>query len=358
MLGKRLKQSLFYLEFIIDLDCNANDNKIVESWGGNTIMNHLFKTSADLQIPFDFSVIDFETATNEMNSACSIGIACVTNNQIVYEFYSLIKPKILTVDPKNFEIHGISVNELREAPTFKVIWDDVQKIIQRSKYVVAHNAQFDMSVLYETSKAYQIEIDNFQYLDSINLCNYYTNGAGNGLNAIASYFEVSNSQHHNALNDALTAANCVIKAVCKSSYKNFVEFVNKDYNVRIKQFKELKSNKYFGANRFNSVKVNQIETANTNFDEKHAFFGKVIVATGEFENYSRAQMLQAIVDVGGVVKNNVNKKTDYLIVGKQDKSIVGEDGLSGKQEKAIALIADGCNITILNEIEFVSYLSN
>ena len=52
----------------------------------------------------------------------------------------------------------------------------------------------------------------------------------------------------------------------------------------------------------------------------------------------------------------VSKKTDYLICGKQDKALVGEDGLSSKQEKALALNAAGANIHIIKESEFILLL--
>lgn len=311
------------------------------------------KESIELTSQLDFIVIDFETANAEMNSACSIGIAGVRNNQIVGEYYSLIKPKYLSVNQKNFEIHGISENDLLNAPSFKEIWQDIYQFIQDSKYIVAHNAQFDMSVLNETAKVYKIEVENFQFVCSMNLCNGYTGSTGNSLDAISKYFEVENSNHHNALSDAKIAAQCIIKTIEKSKYYSFDTLVNKDSNVRIKQFKDLKSNKTFGGpNKLNSKKISDFKTSNSDFNENHPFFGKAIVVTGEFNNYSRSEMIQAIVDVGGIVRGTVSKKTDFLIEGEQDNSIVGEDGLSGKQEKAIALIEQGHKITVIDEVEF------
>ena len=40
----------------------------------------------------DFVAIDFETANEKRNSACSIGLTVVKNNKIVEEKYFLIKP--------------------------------------------------------------------------------------------------------------------------------------------------------------------------------------------------------------------------------------------------------------------------
>jgi len=45
-----------------------------------------------------------------------------------------------------------------------------------------------------------------------------------------------------------------------------------------------------------------------------------------------------------------------LVVGVQDKSLVGDDGLSTKEEKAYKLIEKGYDIKIINEKEFLKLL--
>lgn len=41
---------------------------------------------------YDFVTIDFETANNNLNSACSLGIVAVKDLEIVEREYYLIKP--------------------------------------------------------------------------------------------------------------------------------------------------------------------------------------------------------------------------------------------------------------------------
>ena len=50
--------------------------------------------------------------------------------------------------------------------------------------------------------------------------------------------------------------------------------------------------------------------------------------------------------------NSVTKDTNVLVVGQQDYRIVGEDGMSSKQKKALKLLEKGYDIEILSETEF------
>jgi len=67
--------------------------------------------------------------------------------------------------------------------------------------------------------------------------------------------------------------------------------------------------------------------------------------------------MQKVVDVGGILKSGVSRATNYVVGGLQDKSIVGSDGLSTKEEKALALIEAGHPIEIISEDEFLKLLA-
>jgi len=45
-----------------------------------------------------------------------------------------------------------------------------------------------------------------------------------------------------------------------------------------------------------------------------------------------------------------------LVVGQQDYRIVGDDGMSGKQEKAVKLIEKGSFLEIISEDDFLRNL--
>ena len=71
----------------------------------------------------------------------------------------------------------------------------------------------------------------------------------------------------------------------------------------------------------------------------------------------RVELLKIVADIGGIPSDNIKKTTDFLVVGQQDFRIVGDDGMSSKQEKAVKWIEQGCNITILSEAEFMQMIS-
>lgn len=77
-----------------------------------------------------------------------------------------------------------------------------------------------------------------------------------------------------------------------------------------------------------------------------SFFGKCSSGT-------RAELLQKIADVGGIPVGSVTSSTDVLVVGQQDYRVVGDDGMSSKQEKAMRMIDAGKDIEIMSEAEFL-----
>lgn len=72
---------------------------------------------------------------------------------------------------------------------------------------------------------------------------------------------------------------------------------------------------------------------------------------------SRTEAMQAVFKLGASVKSSVSRKTDYLVVGKQDMLLVGSDGISSKEKKAVELNETGtAHIEIINEEQFLSVL--
>lgn len=313
---------------------------------------------------FDFVSLDFETANSNFNSACSVGIVAVENNSIVKEDYFLIKPPTHHFGKVNTQIHGMTYESVKNAKTFSEIFPAISAYIESTRIVAAHNANFDMNVLNECIEYYHLPKPNFVYIDTMNFPSPVKHESRNSLIDCANYFGIDIPSHHNPLCDAEVCAKIVIESIKRSDANTLAEYVLYYPEVNRQYFSDLPLRYSFYSGKMQThakshiyVSPSSVTTANTVFNESHPLYKKICVLTGELESLSRRDAMQKIMDVGGIVRSSVSSKTDYLIVGDQDKEIVGEDGLSTKQEKAYSLISSGKNIKIINEDEFLKLLS-
>lgn len=314
---------------------------------------------------FDFVAIDFETSNNKYTSACSIGIAAVENNEICKSEYFLIHPPTLNFSKKNISINGITPEDVKNSPLFPIIWEKISNYFNGDNLLVAHNAAFDMSVLKNCLSWYKIPMPNFKYVCSIPISTRLCRGKriGRSLEERAKYFGIDLGHHHNSLDDALTCANLVIECVKRSQRKSLESFCNTYTSVPIKDFRDLhpkielfkKSSSNF-KNKFNAVKISEIKPDSGSIDTSNPFYKKAVVFTGNLENLSRKDAMQKVVNLGGILKSSVSKKTDYLIAGIQDKYLVGGSGVSSKEQKAAELKDQGYNIKIIHEDEFLDLI--
>jgi len=306
---------------------------------------------------YDFITIDFETANNDLDSACSFGIVAVKDLEIVEQQYFLIKPPTDQFRVENTELHGISYDDVKGCEQFPCVFEKTKHYFDNSNLLIAHNAQFDMSVLYQLLKTYNLPDLDFQYIDSVRFSTKVSRGTGNSLEEKARYFNIEMNNHHNALADAMTCAKIIICSVQNSRYKTFNKYLNAFSSIRKKWFSELKPTRSLSkTSMFSSSKISDVVATTLDFDMEHPLYSKSCVVTGEFDTISRKAAMQKIVDVGGVVKSGVSSKTDYVIVGIQDLKIVGADGMSSKERKAHELVDAGANIKIINEAEFLNLI--
>lgn len=160
----------------------------------------------------NFTAIDFETATERRDSACSIGVVRVQGGQITETLQHLIRPVELRVAPMNYAVHRISLDELRPAPALPELWPLLRPFVE-DQLVVAHNAPFDVSVLEHSLRAYQLAVPAFHSLCSVKLMRASHPGLDSyRLNALAAHFGLT-LNHHDSLSDAVACAELTIRAL-------------------------------------------------------------------------------------------------------------------------------------------------
>src|SRR5690606_26816687 len=128
----------------------------------------------------DFITIDFEIANNQLDSACSMGLVFVQNNKIIDQKYFLIQPPTLVIDPDFSKIHGLSLEDIKNSPKFDEVWNEISHHFNSENYIIAHNAQFDMSVLKNCLSTYSFNMPEFKYIDSITISTRACRGEGIG----------------------------------------------------------------------------------------------------------------------------------------------------------------------------------
>jgi DNA polymerase-3 subunit epsilon len=157
----------------------------------------------------DFVTIDFETAKYSRESACSVGLVKYQNGKATDTFYSLIRPPVLYIRPDFTEIHGLTVDDVKDAPTFADIWDSAVKPFIGDMVLAAHNAPFDMGVLRAVLDWYGLDVPALPYFCTCNLArNTWPGLQSYALTALAQRFDIHYNAH-NALDDAMTCGKLV-----------------------------------------------------------------------------------------------------------------------------------------------------
>ncbi len=301
----------------------------------------------------DFITIDFETATAQRDSPCELGLTFVKDRQIVETKSWLIKPMYDDFDYFNVLIHGIRPEDVADKPEFDVLWDEIKPLIE-NQFLIAHNAGFDMSVLRRTLEAYQLPFPSLQYS-----CSYiFSKKVWQGLpaydlktlcNANGIVFK-----HHRAGADSRATAELALKAFDKAEVYSVDDFPEK-LRTPVGQLFE-------GGYRPSETKrvyknvAEQIVGDPSKHNPESIFYGKTVIFTGTLSSMVRSKAQQAIADIGGILGNAITKDTDFLVVGQQDYKVVGDDGMSSKQEKAIKLIEKGAAIEVISENDFLRNL--
>jgi DNA polymerase-3 subunit epsilon len=163
----------------------------------------------------NFTAIDFETAKQSQESACSVGLVKFLDGKAVDTYYSLIRPPELYIRPDFTEIHGLTVDDVKDAPTFSDIWDSEIMPFIGELPLAAHYASFDMGVLNAVLDWYELEIPALPYFCTCKLSRRtWPRLRSHALTALARHFGIVYDAH-NALEDAMTCGKLVIMSAEK-----------------------------------------------------------------------------------------------------------------------------------------------
>lgn len=152
-------------------------------------------------------VLDLETTglDHRTERIIEIGAVRLVGNEIVEIYETLVNPEV-PIRPSSFNIHGISEDMVKEAPTIDQVMPKILDFMGDLPFV-AHNAIFDYSFLNEACKRLydkrlpNLRIDTFEMFRTV-----FPEESSHGLSALLSKFGFNSDVKHRALDDARSLA--------------------------------------------------------------------------------------------------------------------------------------------------------
>ena len=153
--------------------------------------------------------IDFETSGREGNSACAVGLTRIEAGCLCTSYYTLLKPPSQRV--LFSEIHGLTWQDLKDAPTFAEKWDEIASFCQGVDYFLAHNASFDRRVLAACLRYADLPACDVPFLCTLKGARKALRDIpSRSLDAVCRYFSIP-LQHHHAASDARACAEIFLR---------------------------------------------------------------------------------------------------------------------------------------------------
>ena len=256
--------------------------------------------------------IDFETANETRASACAIGLAWLSDGEVVRVEERLIRPKELRFSPINSAIHGVCADHVRYSPELPDVLAEFSDDLIGAT-LIAHNAAFDMSVLRAALDGYDEPYPKCSYLCSLKVAKRtWPELSAHRLNVVAEYLGIS-LRHHKAGDDAAAAAEIVAAA----SRVNGIHSISELARVCDIEMGRLFSNDYVpcsGGAIFDR-KADKKLMWETNDAESDKLAGQVFVFTGALSRFTRDEARAYVIANGGVVRESISIKVNYVVVG-------------------------------------------
>lgn len=292
----------------------------------------------------NFTAVDVETANEQYDSLCSLGIVIVQKGVVVEERSYRIRPRVLRMAVINSQIHKLTEEDLKNAPEITDIWQHIQSLLAH-RILVAHNASFDIEVLQRSLRGYGLEFPRVKYICSLKLAAEAFPGLSSyRLKDLASSFGID-LNHHDATSDARASASIAILALPRINL-GVLDLRSDELTSRLELVasEERKDpwTELFGAKKFDSDLLRpDLNVAN----KDNLFYNKRVVFTGDLDGMERAVAAQLIQALGADINTAISKRTNIVILGRAPGP--------SKMKKIEKLLADGHDIRLMDGEEFL-----
>ena len=277
----------------------------------------------------NFVAVDFETMTAELTSACAVGLVKVINGHVQQQFYSLINPIPDGRDALNTAVHGITLDMVADAPTFKQLFPLLKSFINDMP-IVCHNRGSDINIMQRCMDYYGLTgIDTAN-----NYCTFEMTGLS--LTACCAKFGINMGAHHDALDDADACARVFL--ACQGN------IVATTFKGGLKEIITSSAAKKFERATLDPIADDMVQNRNTPF-----FHAKVVI-TGTFESYPKRNELGKLLQaLGADINTSISPKTNVVVMG--------QAAGPAKVKKIEDLRAKGHDIRIIYEEELKQILN-
>lgn len=309
-----------------------------------------------------YIVLDIETTGFDFHRDRILEIAAVSyeyGNKIS-EFHALVNPGML-IPSDIVSLTGITQADVDSAPTLEDVASGFLNFIGDMP-IVGHNAlTFDVPFL---SAQLSMQIENC-VIDTLPMARKtFDLLPCHKLAYLNDTLHLESTGAHRALNDVETTNALLWACLAPRKYESYVNKAFLDHRLSQngaakrkpamrQQGKVQTPSEPYAIRKFKKIDIKSITPSCDLSTSSGPLHGKTIVFTGTLK-IDRAEAMQMAVDAGAILKTSVSRKTDYLVVGKQDITIVGMDGMSTKEEKAHEINQSGkAHVQIISEKEFL-----
>lgn len=291
-----------------------------------------------------FTAIDFEKATNDSNSVCSIGVSVFDGGNIIFSQNFLIQPPGNAYLQLHSSIHGISAEDTFNAPVFSEVWQVVRQFID-GETVVAHNGStVEFPIIESVCQYYQIDVPQYTGICTLQLSQQlfpYLNN--HKLSTLAELFNLNFNidRYHNSQYDAEVCGLIFLKM--NHFFKMNSRFIP-DHSIKKDSAKTDFVSETFASKKIDSSLIYPTEKPKY---ENHFFFSKKVVITGEFSAFpkQRNKLAQILFDCGADINTSISKNTDVVLVG---------TGAGPKKMEKINILG----IAVMNEEELIGLIGD
>lgn len=156
-----------------------------------------------------FAVIDLETTgRSASDKIIEVGIVLTDlSGNITDVHHSLVRPPV-HINPESTSIHGIDNDMVKHAPTMPMLASQLLTIMD-SRYLVAHNANFEARFLNAELNSFGVEITVANFVDTLRLSRKFLSLPNNKLVTVSSFYKADIEHPHMAVSDAYATAKVI-----------------------------------------------------------------------------------------------------------------------------------------------------